>query len=144
MQGCEKSVHTTKQPEPIAVQQSSTNDGPTLAPTLDADGKEVYTRPAPSTSAPTRPPVVDSRPPPAPKEEEVEEEDDLEIRVEPGTKCRRSGCGKEFVNDEVNRVGDGAEAVCMYHPKEVSCVCVLVPVIWDLQGSNLVDHSSSS
>ncbi|TFK29805.1 CS-domain-containing protein [Coprinopsis marcescibilis] len=46
----------------------------------------------------------------------IEDEDDLDARVEPGTQCKRRGCGVTFVSDEVNRIGNGEGTVCVYHP----------------------------
>ncbi|KIY43625.1 CS-domain-containing protein [Fistulina hepatica ATCC 64428] len=45
----------------------------------------------------------------------IEEEDDLDVAVEVGKLCRHKGCGIAFVSDEVNRIGDGAGTVCIYH-----------------------------
>lgn len=50
----------------------------------------------------------------------VEEEDDTSIAVNPGTTCRRKGCGVAFESNEANRVGDGEGTVCVYHPAPVS------------------------
>lgn len=49
----------------------------------------------------------------------IEDEDDLEVRVQPGTKCLRLGCGKPFVSEEASRLGDGEDATCVYHPSTV-------------------------
>lgn len=88
-----------------------------MATTQDESGKETFTvKPAlpPPTSVPTQP-----RPPSV----EVQElEDDLSASVPAGTVCKRNGCGKEYVSDEVSRLGDGVEATCTYHPKSVSTV----------------------
>lgn len=91
------------------------------------DGKEVYnsTSAAPafeSLTLETKP-----RTPPPPPAPIVEEEDDLDLPVNPGTTCRRKGCGKEFVNNEESRIGNGEGAICTYHPADVSnrLICLL-------------------
>jgi len=45
----------------------------------------------------------------------IEEEDDLCASVEPGTVCKRKGCGVKFVSDDISRNGDGEGTVCTYH-----------------------------
>ena len=88
-----------------------------LKVTESKDGKEVYTaapvalRPLPATGS------KDSLPPPP-----EEDEDDLSTPVAAGTVCKRKGCGKAFVSDEVSRSEDGEEAVCVYHPLPVRSI----------------------
>ncbi|KAG9286419.1 hypothetical protein G9A89_014585 [Geosiphon pyriformis] len=43
------------------------------------------------------------------------EEDDLSIQVVPGTKCKRSGCGKEYTDEAQSRAEGGIESMCVYH-----------------------------
>lgn len=72
-------------------------------------GKEVFTSSEQhkvSVSIPVSAPVI-------------EEEDDTSVAVKLGAPCRRNGCKVSFVSDEVNRQGDGKEAVCIYHPGSV-------------------------
>jgi hypothetical protein len=59
--------------------------------------------------------------PPPPPVPVVEDEDDVEIAVEPGTKCLRAGCKHNFVSQEESR-GEGAQSKCIYHPKPVSTI----------------------
>ncbi|KAK0458528.1 chord-domain-containing protein, partial [Desarmillaria tabescens] len=91
-----------------------------LAVSFSEDGKEVYTSETVPTNTssqseskpPASQPIVSTQtPPPA-----IEEEDDLSVPVALGTKCLRKGCGKLFVSDELNRLGDGEGTVCVYHP----------------------------
>lgn len=77
------------------------------------DGAEVY-----STSTPKLAPPKPSIPPPV-EAPVVEDEDDLDVPVSPGAVCTRRSCGTAFVSDEVNRIGDGDETVCTYHPAVV-------------------------
>jgi hypothetical protein len=76
-----------------------------------APGREVFT-------SSEQHKVTVSTPIPAPTPV-VEEEDDPSAAVNLGVPCRRNGCKVSFVSDEVNRQGDGKEAVCMYHPGSV-------------------------
>ncbi|CAG8496535.1 9366_t:CDS:2 [Ambispora leptoticha] len=50
------------------------------------------------------------------KAEIIPEEDDPSIPVSPGTKCKRGGCNKTFVDESTSRAEGGAEAECVYHP----------------------------
>lgn len=91
-------------------------------PSIDAEGKEVYSStPAKTASSlAVRKPVTIKDTPPRPLPQEViEEEDDLDAPVAPGTKCLRNGCKYTFVSNEVSR-RDGKESNCRYHPREVS------------------------
>ncbi|EAU88332.2 diploid state maintenance protein chpA [Coprinopsis cinerea okayama7 len=116
--GCtETDGHTseafTSQPAPSAAQQQKQAAASTPVPisTIQegGDNKETFTIGAPATlSAAT---TAVAPPPPI-----VEDEDDLDAPVEPGTHCKRRGCGVTFVSDEVNRKGDGEGTVCVYHP----------------------------
>ena len=74
---------------------------------------------APLAPAPARVPPAKPRtpvPPPPVKEDE----DDLDAEVTPGTRCKRKGCGVDFVSNEENRLGDGEGTICTYHPGDVS------------------------
>ncbi|OCF43365.1 CORD and CS domain-containing protein [Kwoniella heveanensis CBS 569] len=53
---------------------------------------------------------------PAPAQKVVEEEDDLSIPVPQGAKCKRLGCGAEWVDEGVSR-GQGEGSKCRYHPQ---------------------------
>lgn len=100
---------------------------PAPAPSIDAEGKEVYsstpvkTTPSPAVKKPATVKATPLLPPPP--QELIEEEDDLDATVTAGTKCLRNGCKHTFVSDEVSR-RDGEESNCHYHPREVS-VCSL-------------------
>lgn len=59
---------------------------------------------------------------------EEEEEDDISAPVSVGATCRHKGCGKTYVSDEVSRLGEGEEAICVYHPKAVRRTAVYVCV----------------
>jgi hypothetical protein len=112
--------------------QTSGVNGPGGANTVsiktDAEGKEVFStggsgNTATSTSSkPDTQNIVkpsDDRSTPLPPPKIVEDEDDLEAKVDPGTKCLRSGCKHTFVSDEASR-GDGDQSECTYHPMPVS------------------------
>lgn len=78
---------------------------------------ETYgTTPQPPAPAATN--AVTSTPLPAPAPVK-EEEDDLSVKIEPGTLCRRNGCKAEFVSDEVSREPTGEGSTCVYHPSPV-------------------------
>jgi hypothetical protein len=119
-QGCMVSSHTDEAPQvpAPAPKASSANVNLTLKETKD--GAEVYSTgvtkaalPKPSSPAPVEAPVV-------------EDEDDLSVPVSPGTICKRKGCGTVFVDDEANRIGDGDETVCIYHPASVRLMVLMV------------------
>ncbi|KAK0442949.1 chord-domain-containing protein [Armillaria borealis] len=109
--------HTNDAPK-VEPSKAPTNPN-NLAVSVSEDGKEVYTSEAvltntssQSESKPHASPIAPTEPPPP----AIEEEDDLSIPVAVGTKCLRKGCGKLFVSDELNRLGDGEGTVCVYHP----------------------------
>ena len=93
-----------------------TKPQPTTIPTAAESKPE---RKAPSAPPAVAAPVPASTPAPPPPPEE-EEEDDLSAEVPAGATCRHKGCGKTFVSNEANRLGDGEGTVCTYHPKAVS------------------------
>jgi hypothetical protein len=104
-------MHTDEAPK----QEPSQSAAPahlTTTKTEPGTGEETF------ASTPVRAPLpaATAAPPPPP---EPEEEDDHSVSVSAGTLCRRKGCGKAFVSDEVSRHGDGPEAKCVYHPKSV-------------------------
>ncbi|KAH8106764.1 HSP20-like chaperone [Cristinia sonorae] len=106
--GCATGSHSSKVPQVDAPKpKESTN----IKVTESKDGKEVYTT-TPLVVA-TPPSIAGPREPAPPPEEE---EDDLSVPVKVGTSCKRKGCGKSFVSDEVSRSGEGDEATCVYHP----------------------------
>ncbi|KAI0687127.1 chord-domain-containing protein [Cytidiella melzeri] len=108
--GCMQGSHTDV---PLK-QEPPKSSGPSQLATAKTDtesGVETYssaTAPAPASSP--APAVLPPPPPP-------EEEDDPSVSVSVGTLCRRKGCGKSFVSDEVSRRGDSPEGECVYHPK---------------------------
>ncbi|OAX38904.1 chord-domain-containing protein [Rhizopogon vinicolor AM-OR11-026] len=107
--GCMVSSHTDEAPKvPAPAPKVSSNVNVTLKETKD--GAEVYSSNAPKVASPKP-----SSPTPV-EAPVVEDEDDLSVPVTVGTICKRKGCGVAFVSDEVNRIGDGNEAVCTYHP----------------------------
>ncbi|THH29644.1 hypothetical protein EUX98_g4543 [Antrodiella citrinella] len=104
--GCTTGSHSTQAPRSEAPKTSANVN---LSVAEGKDGKEVYSV-APVTSKP--PPATGPREPVPPAEED---EDDLSASVPTGTICKRKGCGKTYVSDEVSRSGDGEEATCVYH-----------------------------
>jgi len=117
-QGCATGSHSEELPE---VSPATSTPKPVPAPSINAEGKEVYSSPAVKvtpSSAVTKPATVRTRPPP---QEIIEEEDDLEVPVAEGSKCLRNGCRHTFVSEEVSR-RNGEESNCQYHPREAS-VC---------------------
>ncbi|KAG2115122.1 chord-domain-containing protein [Suillus discolor] len=108
--GCTVSSHTDKAPEVPAPAIKTSSIASNLIVKEAKDGAEVY-----STSTPKLAPPKPSIPPPV-EAPVVEDEDDLDVPVSPGTVCKRRSCGTAFVSDEVNRIGDGDETVCTYHP----------------------------
>lgn len=86
--------------------------------TRGADGKEIYTsRPSSKSQAPGTPgtSILPTSATPSPAPQPVEEEDDLDVAVPEGTKCRRLGCGKTFIDEQESRLKDGENATCIYH-----------------------------
>jgi len=76
------------------------------------NGKETFsTNAVPLVSKPALGPKMIA-PSPTPM---IEDEDDLDIPIQPGTRCLRQGCGKEFLSQEESRLGDGEHSVCTYH-----------------------------
>lgn len=117
-QGCTKGQHTSvipkqepPKPQTTSIPAATENKPPQATPSA-----------APAPIARARAP--ESTPAPSPPPEEEEEEDDLTAEVPVGTTCRHKGCGKTFVSNEASRLGDGDEAVCTYHPKSVSVLCI--------------------
>ncbi|KAI0093563.1 chord-domain-containing protein [Irpex rosettiformis] len=105
--GCMQGLHTTeaaKEDPP----KPTTSVG--LTATKTESGKETFSSSPAPTPLPSTPAALPPPPPP-------EEEDDLSVPVSEGTICRRKGCGKAFVSDEVSRHGEGPESECVYHPK---------------------------
>lgn len=105
-------THTSEVPKQEPPKQTPP---PNLTLVEQQPGKETY-----STKPAVPVPIAAPAQPPPPPIEQKEQEDDLAASVPEGTVCKRSGCGKTFVNDEVSRHGDGPEATCTYHPKAVS------------------------
>lgn len=114
------SSHTDEAPRASAPapKESSTNVNLTLKEAKDR--AEVYSSnahaavaPTPSSPAPVEVPVI-------------EDEDDSSVPVTPGTTCKRRGCGATYVSDEVNRIGDGDETICTYHPAAVRLMVLMV------------------
>lgn len=114
LQGCTIADRHTAEPQQA---ESEASKKQTITPNVtlaeSTPTKEVYTTtlPAAQSITPARSPA-----PPTPV---VEEEDDPSAPVNPGTTCRRKGCGVQFVSDEVNRLGDGDGTACQYHPSPV-------------------------
>lgn len=109
-----------QKPQPSTVSNVSMSES--------TDGKEIYSS---MTSTPSKP-VTNLNLEPRPKPVSipvVEEEDDLDAEIKLGTKCRRTGCGTEFVSNETNRTGDGEGTICMYHPSPVRTTRVNLDVM---------------
>lgn len=106
-------MHTDEAPEVPAPSIKTSSVDSNLILKEAKDGAEVYSTGAPKFAPPKTsvPPLVE-----APV---VEDEDDLNVPVTPGTICKRKSCGVAFVSDEVNRIGDGDETICTYHPAAV-------------------------
>jgi hypothetical protein len=106
-------LHTDEAPEvPAPAIKTSSIDSKLIIKEAK-DGAEVYSTGAPKFASPKP-----SIPPPV-EAPVVEDEDDLDVPVTPGTVCKRKSCGATFVSDEVNRIGDGDETICTYHPAAV-------------------------
>ncbi|EKM55469.1 uncharacterized protein PHACADRAFT_94710 [Phanerochaete carnosa HHB-10118-sp] len=106
-----RSFHTAQAPKPETPKPVS---NATVSVVENKAGQETYI-----TSVPAAIPITISTPAtPPPPLEEKEEEDDLSVDVPVGTACRHKGCGKTFISSEVSRLGEGEEAVCIYHPKQ--------------------------
>jgi hypothetical protein len=114
-QGCARGSHTDEVPKlapPVSkgitnvVETESNHHQATFVPIQNS----TPVRPAPANGAPAEVKTPSVR----------EEEDDVTVPVDPGTICRRKGCGAAFVSDSVNRLGDGEGTVCTYHPSDVS------------------------
>jgi hypothetical protein len=99
--------HSTVKPETPAPQPKPTI---TEAPTITADGKEVYGKPAVTASLPAAAPATAT--PAAPAKPEVKEEDlndpaDATIAV--GASCKRKGCKSSYEGAE------SRDAACTFH-----------------------------
>ena len=104
--------------EAPTVEAPKSNANVNLKMTGSDSGKEVYTSgPTASTPATSGNAALSMAVQPEPI---VEEEDDISIAINPGTLCRRKGCGIAFESNEAHRVGDGEGTVCVYHPAPVS------------------------
>ncbi|EGN96054.1 hypothetical protein SERLA73DRAFT_58926 [Serpula lacrymans var. lacrymans S7.3] len=110
MPGCALGAHTDEIPK-VETQKPHSND--TLTVMDYGAGKEQYTLVSPTVGKMEPAAVIAAPKEPAPV---VEEEDDLSVPVQTGAPCRHTGCGVAFVSDEVNRIGNGEEATCTYHP----------------------------
>ncbi|CAL1704985.1 unnamed protein product [Somion occarium] len=110
--GCTKGSHTDEAPK-VEPQAPKPSPNVNLTMTSDQGATETYSSLSRTTGAAT--PTIASSAPAEPIPPAAEEEDDPSVPVTPGTICRRKGCGKSFVSDEVSR-GDGEESVCTYHP----------------------------
>lgn len=111
--GCTFGCHTTEKPEEPATtsqSQKTTTDGPTQ---VTKDGVEVYGSKAVEQQTPVAQPTKE--PEVVETKQEEEEEDDESVPVQPGTICKRRGCGVAYKDDATSR-GDGPEAKCTYHP----------------------------
>ncbi|KAI7908329.1 chord-domain-containing protein [Cokeromyces recurvatus] len=114
--GCTFGRHSDEpvnQPTSTSVAPQQTQE----ATHVTKEGVEVYgKKPEASTVSTPAPATVEPK-----KEEEkkpevvVEEEDDESIPVPEGTTCKRRGCGCVWKDTATSR-GNGAEAVCRYHP----------------------------
>ncbi|KAI0082772.1 chord-domain-containing protein [Panus rudis PR-1116 ss-1] len=111
--GCTRGSHTDEAPKvnPKVTKQSPNVD---LKSTKVGD-KETYTTSSATAVPSTATVTVASTAPAEPLPPPEEEEDDPTVPIPPGTMCRRKGCGKAFVSDEVSR-GEGSESTCTYHP----------------------------
>jgi hypothetical protein len=104
--------------EAIQMEAPKSSPNVNIKMTESPGGQEIY------SSTPVQENTSDDNVAPAlsrstPSPAIVEEEDDLDALVKPGTACLHKGCGTMFVSDELNRKGDGPEAVCTYHPSPV-------------------------
>ena len=102
-------LHSTEAPKQEPPKPTPSVD---LTTSKAESGVETFSSTPAPAPLPTAPVVQQAPPPP-------EEEDDPSVPVPAGTVCRRKGCGKAFVSDEVSRHGEGPEAECIYHPKTV-------------------------
>jgi hypothetical protein len=105
-----------KPPEDTTTTTTTSKTEATVAPRVE-NGVEIYeTGPKTSHVQPALKTTTEKLKPASSASVEKEpEEDDPSIPVAPNTICKRSSCGKKYVNDETNR-GDGPEAECIYHP----------------------------
>ncbi|KAK7693675.1 hypothetical protein QCA50_003245 [Cerrena zonata] len=106
--GCTKGSHTDEKPK-VESQAPKPSPNVNLASSTQGTTETYSSGPTITRTATPAAPVE-----PAPPLEE--EEEDPSIPVVPGTICRRKGCGKSFISDEVSR-GEGEESVCTYHPR---------------------------
>lgn len=111
--GCSTGQHTAETLKPEARKPTPQAN---LSVTRNKTGQETYTTSTPPTTIPLATPTPATPPPP-----EEEEEEDLSVEVPVGTTCRHKGCGKNFVSNEVSRLGEGEDTICVYHPKPVRC-----------------------
>ncbi|TDL27303.1 chord-domain-containing protein [Rickenella mellea] len=113
IQGCTTGAHTTQSPKIEKPKASSATTIQALGAGDVGDTQKSMSHLSMQSNATSSVPAPRGSPSPAPV---VEEEDNLDAAVAQGTKCRRKGCGKEYVNDDVSRLGDGEGVKCVYHP----------------------------
>ncbi|CAG8621755.1 11568_t:CDS:2 [Funneliformis caledonium] len=118
--GCTRGRHTDQVEKPPK-DTTATSEPEVPAPTTQTatrieDGVEIYDSGPKIPYAQPTPQTVTEKPKPKPSPIEKEpEEDDLSIPVAPGTVCKRSSCGKKYVDDATSR-DLGSEDECVYHP----------------------------
>lgn len=115
--GCEVGAHTEAVPQAVSqVPRPATTE--VLTMTEVKEGKEVYST-GPTLQSQTSAPLAAAPPTQFVLFSPPEEEDDLSVTIAPGTQCRRKGCSAAFASDAENRIGNGEDTVCTYHPAPV-------------------------
>ncbi|CAH1759083.1 23355_t:CDS:2 [Entrophospora sp. SA101] len=128
--GCTKGQHTDQiqQPSPSSTDLSKNdlidnNNKEPMRAEGEGEGVEVYSGPkipfvqSKEVNAKITNATIPSSEKTKPQQMIVEEpeDDDPNIPVTVGTVCKRSGCGKKYIDEKTSR-GEGPEAECIYHP----------------------------
>ncbi|KAI7870598.1 HSP20-like chaperone [Spinellus fusiger] len=109
MAGCSYGQHSTEQEKVDATEPTATS---VTASQVTEAGVEVYGQPVCPPPPSVKAPAVKT---PSETVIEVEAEDDETLAVPEGKVCLRKCCNATYKGDAVSR-GEGAEAVCHYHP----------------------------
>ncbi|CAG8436034.1 745_t:CDS:2 [Ambispora gerdemannii] len=129
--GCTRGRHSDQQPEAVATTKPQEDTSkysvaatPTATriengveiygngPSVSSIGKEFESLAVSSSSLSSGANQIMKKP----VNEKTPEEDDLSVPVSPGTKCKRGGCSKTFIDESTSRAEGGTEAECVYHP----------------------------
>ncbi|KND04590.1 uncharacterized protein SPPG_00309 [Spizellomyces punctatus DAOM BR117] len=108
--GCTVGRHSTVVAEP---EKQAATPNPAIAPvTIDSNGVEVYGKATAKSGAPaaTTEAFIPKSVEPSPVVKEEDLNDPCDAKISAGAKCKRRGCGKEWVGEE------SRSEECIFHP----------------------------